>query len=168
MIRSIRRPAAWLLALLLAVLLAAFLVTAPPAPATAGMLGADDPEGIARALGQAGAPAELQQAPDGSPLIVSSAAGLNYVLYFHGCTDGAGCTSLKFAVVVSFEVPPDPAAVNDWNRTTRYGKAHVGAEGELRMEYDISTVGGLPPEGFSAALAIWEELLGRLRRTIAG
>jgi hypothetical protein len=147
------RPALGL-ALILALLLSAFNVSAQD------LVTADDPEkilDIARGFGSA----ELESDEDGAPVIRGRMDGRRYSVYFYGCEDGTGCSTIQFWTWV--EAPLDPlGSVNSWNRDFRFGKAYVDGEGDIILEWDVNLWGGVTPRNLDDTFDWWRGVMIRM------
>lgn len=131
------------------------------AAAQDGLLTAADPFGIARAMQKIGYRAELKTDGAGDPMIVSGAAGFEFQIFFYGCDDGRGCSSMQFAAGFDLAEPLSLSVVNEWNRTRRFGAAYLDEEGDPFLQYDLTTTGGLTEENFADAVDWWRVALDR-------
>ncbi|MFN3615223.1 MAG: YbjN domain-containing protein [Rubrimonas sp.] len=125
------------------------------APTSAQTIGAADPKGVAGAMQAAGYRAKLTTDGVGDPKIESSAEGVNYSLYFYGCSAGTDCTSLLFQA--GFDLPDGTThdVVNAWNRDRLIGAAWLDHENDPFIEHYVTTVGGLTPDNFAEVLRMW-------------
>ncbi len=63
------------------------------------------------------------------------------VLIHHG-----NGTNLQLYAAFVADVPPALGAINEWNRTKRYSRAYVDADGDPVIESDIDIKGGVQPQ----------------------
>ncbi|GGW25948.1 hypothetical protein GCM10011452_12510 [Gemmobacter lanyuensis] len=134
-------------------------------PAT-GLLSAADPQGLADALQGLGYKAQLATDDKGDPRIDSAADGANFSIWFYGCTNGKDCGSIQFSA--GFDTPDgvDVAVLNEWNHSTRFGKAYADTTGDPHVELDVNTTGMLTPENFANTVGIWTQVLSDFQRHI--
>jgi hypothetical protein len=125
------------------------------APASAQTISAADPKGVAAAMQAAGYRAQLTTDGVGDPKIESSAEGVNYSLYFYGCSGGAGCTSLLFQAGFDLQDGASMDMMNVWNKDRLIGAAWLDHEDDPFIEHFVTTVGGLTPENFAEVLRLW-------------
>lgn len=120
----------------------------------ADMVCASSPASVVTALQGAGYRAELKKDNVGE-FISSAAGGYNFLISFIGCSEGVKCDSLQFSIV--FKAHPDQTAeyANGYNLKYRYLQAAARDNKELRMTYDISTIGGLTKRNFTDVVDIW-------------
>jgi hypothetical protein len=145
--------------------LAAF--TAPAAaedkdPCAAEMVCASNPKSVVEAFREAGYKAKLQVDNQGDPLIESAAAGYNFDTLFYGCADTKACDSLQFRVTFVKEPENTADLANKWNSVKRFSQMRVNDEGQLIVNWDVTTMGGLNKKNFADVLATWESVLGDL------
>lgn len=141
---------------------AALILAFGAGPALAQPVTAEDPDRIAALMEAAGFPAEIVTTAYGDPAILSEAAGdIPFELRFFGCDRGRQCLSVQLRA--GFPAGGLTAEeVNVWNGAMRYGRAHLGAPGEVFLSYDINLeAGGVPEANFAAQLAMWQMLLDR-------
>jgi hypothetical protein len=112
---------------------------------------------IARGFGSA----ELETDSDGAPVIRGRMDGRRYSVLFYGCENGADCTTVQFLTWMT--APADPlGTVNRWNRDFRFGKAHVDAEGDIVIEWDVNLWGGVSPRNLDDTFDWWRSVMARL------
>jgi Putative bacterial sensory transduction regulator len=135
--------------------------TAPaPAPQLGGsMVDATSPEALVGLLQQAGYRASLTEDNVGDPMIESSAAGVDFSIYFYGCTNAKNCQSLQFSSGYDLERGTSFQAMNDWNSTQRFGYAYLDNESDPFVNMDVNMAYGISTDGFFDTLAIWEQVL---------
>jgi hypothetical protein len=139
-----RIPAAALLALLAA------------APAAAdGLIRAAEPGGVAEALRGLGYRAQLDTDSAGDPMVVSAIEGLEYTIWFYGCTNGAGCESLLFSVGLDLPEGVSFSKINVWNQERLFGKAYVDDENDPFLVHFLPTEGGITAENFVEIVEWW-------------
>lgn len=134
---------------------AAALTCAAAAPAAAQTIGAADPKGVVAAMQAAGYRAQLTTDGAGDPKIDSSAEGVNYSLYFYGCSGGANCTALLFQAGFDLVDGTDLQTTNVWNKDRLIGAAWLDHEDDPFIEHYVTTIGGLTPANFTEVLRMW-------------
>ncbi len=136
-------------------------------PALAAPVVAENPQAIAGLLKDIGYRAELTKDDTGDPKIESAAAGVNFSIYFYGCTDGKACSSIQFSSGFDLDSALNMSSVNDWNTRKRYGKVYIDDEGDPYLEMDINLAGGgITEDSFRDSLDSWERLLSDFQEHI--
>ncbi|NEX45869.1 YbjN domain-containing protein [Pseudotabrizicola algicola] len=130
---------------------------------TPALIDASAPETVAGAMRRLGYRAELTTDAGGDPQIRSAAGGVNFSVFFYGCTDGKACRSIQFSAGFDTENGLDPSVANDWNRLNRYGKVFLDDEGDPIVEQDITLVGGMNEAMFAENLRVWERVVSDLK-----
>ena len=125
----------------------------------ADMVCATSPASVVTALQGAGYRAELKKDNVGE-YISSAAGGYNFLLSFLGCSEGVKCDSLQFSIV--FKPHPDQTAeyANGFNLKYRYLQAAARENNELRLTYDLNTMGGVTKRNFMDVVDMWSRGLG--------
>lgn len=113
---------------------------------------------IARGFGSA----ELEAGAEGTPRISGRLGGTRYTVFFHGCTAGRDCTTIRFWTYLP--APPDAlAAVNAFNRDYRFGKAYIDADGDIAIEMDVNLWAGVTPTNLDDTFDWWRVVLEQVR-----
>lgn len=113
-------------------------------------------EEIAKLMTQYGWPAKLAKDSNGTPIISSRAAGVNFDVYFYECHDGR-CTDLQFAAGWSnAKVTPDQ--VNQWNADKRFLRSYWKPGNVVWAEMDARVARGTTGN-IQEYLALWPTLL---------
>ncbi|MCR5872065.1 MULTISPECIES: YbjN domain-containing protein [unclassified Sphingomonas] len=152
----------------LAVAMPFFAASATPAmaedkePCAAEMVCASNPRSVVEAFREAGLKAKLVLDSEGDPLIESAASGYNFDTFFYGCVETNACDSLQFRVTFIKEPENTVELANKWNARKRFSHMYVTDEGQLIVNFDVTTVGGLNKKNFGDVLATWESVLGEL------
>jgi hypothetical protein len=118
---------------------------------------------VASWLRASGLPAEIK--PDTSTgagpeerIVSSSADGVNFDIYFYGCTAGR-CDSIQYAA----GWPSSPGSldrIGAWNLSKRYIRAYATAGGQYWAEYDVDVSPGGTYEMLDHSLVRWRSALG--------
>lgn len=138
-----------------------------PACAT-GMVCASSPETVVNALLAQGYRAKLTEQPGKAPQITSAANGYNFDIFFEGCKEGKGCSSLDFWVSFSKDPANSAELANEWNSQKRFSAMSFDkSDGSLAISYDVTTVGGLNAENFGDVIDWWASLMGAARKFFA-
>lgn len=128
---------------------AAFGASAAHAADTArcatGMVCASDPAKVLEALIASHRGAKAEPSDTDNPMIsLRSGDGCIYVLYFEDCDDAhTHCASLDFRALSDAEAKYDLGYVNSWNVHKRLIKAALEENGQVQLDYDMTTVGGV-------------------------
>jgi hypothetical protein len=126
-----------------------------------------DPQSLVRAMQANGYTAQLTVDSTGDPMIRSAAGGTNFQVLFYNCTDHRECATVQFHVGYDLKTAPSLESINDWNRTQRFGSAHLDKENDPILEMDVDLDdGGLSPLLFIDNLEFWTSALGRFEKHI--
>jgi hypothetical protein len=144
--------------------------TAPPAhqvaPA-AGMVRAQDPTSIVRALQSGGYSAKLGVDKVGDPMVTSAVGGTTFQIFFYNCTNHKECATVQFHSGYDFNKPLPLETVNEWNRSQRFGRAYLDKENDPILEMDVDLDdGGLSPLLFIDNIEFWSTILGKFEQHI--
>jgi len=134
-------------------------------PASAANITAD-PALIAAALQKAGYQAKVEKEEDGTPYILSSSGGYDFVVFLLGCTKGQNCTTVQFYAGfknTGFSVEN----ANAWNSDNRFGRAYISDKGSARLEMDVDLDhGGMSPALFEDNFELWVAVMGKFAKFI--
>lgn len=130
------------------------LVTAASAQST---LDAGNVEAIL-AIAKTHGPADLVTRDNGDPRISGTIGGVPYQLFFMNCGDGGGCEDVNFYSGFA-DTKPTLDAINDWNRSKRFGKAYLDSELDAVIEYDVNLEYGVSHDNLDAAFWLWSQLV---------
>lgn len=133
---------------------------APLPAAAAGLIDATDAKRVADTMSGLGYRALLETDGEGDPMITSAASGVNFSVFFYGCTDGADCRSLQFRASFDLADPTTAAKMNEWNRLHRFGKAYIDDEGDPFIEFNVTLDGGVSDANFADVVDWWDVVLG--------
>jgi hypothetical protein len=126
-----------------------------------------DPQSLVRAMQANGYTAQLTVDSTGDPMIRSAAGGTNFQVLFYNCTDHRECATVQFHVGYDLKTAPSLESINDWNRSQRFGSAHLDKENDPILEMDVDLDdGGLSPLLFIDNLEFWTSALGRFEKHI--
>jgi hypothetical protein len=121
---------------------------------------------VASWLRASGLPAEIK--PDTSTgagpderIVASSADGVNFDIYFYGCTAGR-CDSIQYAAGWPSSTGSTDR-INAWNLSKRYIRAYTTAAGQYWAEYDIDVSPGGTYEQLDHTLVRWRSALGEYK-----
>lgn len=128
-------------------------------PARADNVDATDPGKLASIIRDIGYKASVEPDNTGDPMIVSSAGGTDFHIYFFGCTDGAACRSLLFSIGYDLENGTTADVIEDWNETVLFGRAYLDEEADPWLEMPVNLFGGISRENFVDTFDWWETVL---------
>lgn len=109
-------------------MLAACAALAPPL--SAETVDATDPAKLVAVIQDLGYRASLGSDGIGDPMIASSAGGVEFGIYFYGCTKAESCKSVLFKVSYDREEGTTLDVVEAWNERTLFGRAYLDEEGD--------------------------------------
>jgi len=121
---------------------------------------------VANIMQNRGFRAEITTTDDGRPLIKSSSSGYRFGVYFYGCKEGR-CPSIQFASAFDMADGMSLKSVNEWNSTSRFGRAYLDNENDPFVEMDIDVERGFTTQALSNNLSTWEAVLGRFREFVS-
>ena len=125
------------------------------APMFAQQLITGDPPEAVLTVAQAWGDAHLETDNQGDPMLVGTIEGIRYVGFFYGCgKGGTGCRSLELRAswtvdYVSLE------HINEWNSTTRFGKAYIASDGDVVLEMEVNLDYGVTRDNLDDTFDWW-------------
>lgn len=136
-------------------------------PAAAQNVEAKDPPRVAEAMKAAGYAATLGKDDIGDPMISSVVGDTRFKVLFYNCTDHRDCATVQFHSGYSLGKALPLETINEWNRTQRFGRAHLDRVGDpiLQMDVDLDD-GGVSRALFVDNLEFWASLVGRFEKHI--
>ena len=139
-----------------------------PAFAQSNMITAADPASIADAMQGLGYRAEMDTDGVGDPMIRSAAEGVNYRIYFYGCSDNANCDSLLFSAGFDMDDGMALPAINTWNADSVVARAYLDDEYDPYVQMYVLTGdgAGISAEIFEQAVREWGQTLSDFKETI--
>jgi hypothetical protein len=99
---------------------------------------------------------EVTKDSSGEPMLRFKVEGFNCNLFFYGVKDGRA-ESLQFGIAFADKLSME--RVNEWNRSKRFLKAHLGAEGDARVTMDVDLEGGVTRDHLVVCLQTWRSIL---------
>ena len=139
----------------LPVLLALSLFAAPAM--AEDLIVGDKPElllEVAKSKGEA----SLEEQGNGDPRLAGSISGVPYQVFFLNCKADAGCQDLNFYVGFR-DIKPTLDAINEWNRTHRFGRAYLDSELDAALDFDLNVDGGVSKANLESSFSLWASLL---------
>lgn len=102
--------------------------------------------------------ARLSADDHGDPLVEAIVGGRPYDITFYECTDNVDCRSvmLRAAFRARGQTGGEMA---DWNRTERFGKAYLDAQGNPVIEMNVNMAGGVTLANLEDTLTRWQTTL---------
>lgn len=117
---------------------------------------------VAAWLQAAGYRAQLTKDSSGDPLINSASEGVNFKVLFYDCEGAAAaqrCKALQFAAGFDLDKPLTAERMNEWNKSHRYLKAYINADGDPYVEYDVNVNAGRTTAGLDDDFGVWTGIL---------
>jgi Putative bacterial sensory transduction regulator len=118
------------------------------------MVCASSPASVVAALQDAGYRAQLKKDSVGE-YISSAGGGYNFLVTFQGCKETVKCDSLQFGITFTPHEVQTAEYANGYNLQYRYVQAAAKENKELRLSYDVTTIGGLSKRNFTDIVDIW-------------
>ncbi len=138
------------------VIFAGLVAFAPVAATAQEMVYAEDPEVIAALLEEMGFPAEITTDNVGDPMIMSSAHGYDFDIFFYDCLDNAECQAIQFSSAFDMVDGMSLTSAQDFNRNKRWGKVYLDDESDPRLEMDYNLRGGVSVDNFNDTVDWWQ------------
>ena len=127
-----------------------------PVAALAANLDAGNATELVDLLQDLGYRAMLTTDSSGDPLILSSADGSDFSIFFYGCTNGQSCKAIQFSKGYDMDQGMSLEQVNTWNRDYRFGKVYLDDEADPFIEMDVNLdFGGVARENFADTFDWW-------------
>lgn len=154
----------WIVAAAFAAMLAVPATAKDAEPCGKDLICASDPTTVAAQMMRSGYQAMIGKDNQGDPKIDSAASGYKFGVYFYGCEANKACDSLQ--LYASFDADParDAAFANKWNETKRFTQMAIDKDGDVRLTYDVATIGGLTRKNFGDVLDWWTSMLGTFEK----
>lgn len=137
-------------------------------PAAAQMVRAQDPQSVLAAMKAGGySDATLGKDDLGDPKISAEIDGTNFIVFFYNCTDHKACATVQFHAGYDLDKKISLERINEWNRSQRFGRAHLDKEGDpiIQMDLDLDD-GGVSRLLFIDNLEFWASIVGKFEAHI--
>lgn len=135
--------------------------------AAAQTIDASDAAALAAKIMSFGYQAELQADSSGDPMIQSGASGIQFQIYFYGCTNGAACKFIQFSKCWDKQGTFPLETANKWNRDKNFGRASVDDEGDPCFDMTVNlSAGGVSDANLKDTLTRWSTALGGWRDVV--
>jgi hypothetical protein len=151
----------------IAIALAALAAAGLSLPAQAQMVRGQDPSSVVRALQATGRTAKLGTDGVGDPMVTGALNGVNYQIFFYNCTAHKDCATVQFHSGYHLDTPVTVEAMNEWNRSQRFGRAYLDKVNDPVLEMDVDVDdGGVVPLLFIDNVEFWESVLPKFEKHI--
>ncbi|WP_417242514.1 YbjN domain-containing protein [Celeribacter sp.] len=153
MLRPLTRTA------MLAATLALGLATAPHAAQAQALITFDDLDAFEYILDNYGSVTRDIDS-EGDPMFSGTIDGLRYMMHFYGCDGASECNNATFtAFFDGADYKTDLRTVNAFNEEHRFGKASVDEDGDLKVNYSFTFLGGLTYDTLDDTVDWWRVIL---------
>lgn len=98
----------------------------------------------------------------GDLYVATSANGVNFGVYFYGCTDDV-CPDIQYSAGWSDASTITTDKLNEWNRDNRYCRAYLSKAGGVFGEYDVDVAPGGSWEQLDHSLDRYVEVLSNFK-----
>ena len=122
------------------------------------LIDATDPDEI-RNLASGYGSASLTTANDGSPMVSGRIDGIGYSIYFYGCEDAKDCRSIQFSAQWTGFDNLSTEVISEWNRTKRFGGAHLDLNSNPVIEWDVNLYAGVSRNNLDDTIDWWSIVL---------
>ncbi len=114
------------------------------------MVSAQDPEGLAKVLMDAGYEAELTTDRQGDPMIRTELANMTTRLVFYGCDEqtNSDCDSVQFTTGFDRKEPWTKGEAIQISEKLRFAAVSLDDEGDPYISWDVFTGDGIPSRVF--------------------
>jgi hypothetical protein len=128
---------------------------------------AQNPQSIVDALQAGGYAAKLGADKVGDPMVTSGVSGSTFQIFFYNCTDHKECATVTFHSGYDLKTDVSVEAINEWNRSERFGRAYLDKEYDPILDMDVDLdVGGVAPLLFIDNIEFWTSVLGKFETHI--
>jgi len=128
------------------------------APLAAQSVSASYPETIAAAIQDMGYRAEIGTDSYGDPHITSASNGVNFYIYFYGCSDsGDNCQDIQFTAAFDLDEGISTYSTNSWNIEKAFGRAYTDDEDDPVFQHYVVGVDGMSRYSFERTFERWIE-----------
>lgn len=100
--------------------------------------------------------ARVERDPEGDPLIRGEIGGINYDVYFYGCSDGRNCETLVFSAYWE-DHSADVEIMDAWNAQKRFGVAYIDEDDTATLDMTLLIGPGITEANFQAAVQWWKK-----------
>jgi hypothetical protein len=111
---------------------------------------------------------QLESDSRGDPKIVGRIDGIKYYVYFYGCVDNRGCTSVQFVAGWKGSERYTQSKMNKWNREKRMGTAYLTEKGSARLKLPVTTKFGITRANFDETVRLWKVVMKSFQKEVAG
>lgn len=146
--------------------LCAVLLSGLATHASAQSASAAYPESIVAALQANGLKAVLGTDSRGDPKITSAAEGLNFSIFFYGCSNNATCKDIQFIAGLDLANGIDTPALEEWNKSKILGMAYRDADNDPFINHYIAGFDGVSESSFARLLNRWTLILSEFKQAM--
>lgn len=133
------------------------LLTFASSAQAATIIDASSPSAIAEAARGFGS-ASIETDNTGDPKITGRIDGNRYGIFFYGCSSGKNCKSVQFYAGWAGQ-KVSLAAINEWNKSKRYGRAYLDKDNDPMLEMDVNLHGGVTRDNLDNTIDNWATLV---------
>lgn len=96
----------------------------------------------------------------GDPKFTINYYGVEFSVFYYGCTDGMDCDAIQFYSGYDLNGGVRLSKLNTWNVENRYSRAYISDEGSVWLEHDVFLGNhGMDADDFSQLMGIWTTVL---------
>lgn len=130
-------------------------------PASAELVGANDPDLIRQILQGQGHSVERKSDKDSADYLESVHNGLKFLVLFMNCDDSnRDCKTIQFYMGFSDAKDTSLETINKWNANKRFARAYRDDSGDPVLEMDLDLdFKGIPRENVGEAMNTWKALM---------
>ena len=100
-------------------------------------------------------------------MITSGVNGTTFQVFFYNCTNNRECATVQFHSGYDLNRTISLEAINEWNRSQRFGRAYLDRENDPILEMDVDLDdGGISPLLFIDNIEFWASVLTNFERHI--
>jgi hypothetical protein len=131
-----------------------------------GIITAQTPDRIVKALENGGFEVEMSKADNGSPLIESTDADNPFSVHFYDCTDGKDCGTIQFVSGWNMKSGISAVTIEQWNSDKIWGQAYRDKDKDPWLAVTVDLRGGVTEANFDDVVGKWADLLDQFAKYI--
>src|SRR5665213_1667546 len=131
-----------------------------------GIITAQTPDRIVKALEKGGFEVEVNKADSGAPLIESTDADNPFSVHFYDCTDGKDCGTIQFVSGWNMKSGISSVTIDQWNSDKIWGQAYRDKDKDPWLAVTVDLRGGVTEANFDDIVGKWADLLDQFAKYI--
>ncbi len=91
----------------------------------------------------------------GDPKITGTLRGVDYTVFFYGCSGGRYCTNIQYRVGFDLDDGLTLDRANTWNRDERWASTYLDEDSDPHLQMDVHFGTGMEDDTFLESYTIW-------------